>query len=295
MTAALSGDRASSRVLYTIQRITDRDEIRAWLQDDRVYAAYALAQLDERLFPASDWYAAEGPDGRALVMHSRSGLGRAFFATGDPLALDALLSLHPGPRFSFGSLKPEHRRVAEKFFFFTRPQTMLRMSVAHESFRPSAGATTRLSGADLSAINRLYSAEGAPSNYRPQHIDDAVYYGVVRDGLLVSIAGTHVISDAERIGVVGNVFTHPAYRGRGFGAAATSATTAELLRRDALVVLTVEAENGPAISVYRRLGYDVACTLHETPLLRKEPFGTFSLVRRALARWRGQGTEVVAR
>ena len=75
------------------------------------------------------------------------------------------------------------------------------------------------------------------------------------NGRLVSAAGTHVVSPAARLAVVGNVLTHLDYRGRGFATAVTGAVTAELLRTCDQVVLNVRADNPPAINAYRRLGY----------------------------------------
>jgi GNAT superfamily N-acetyltransferase len=297
MTATLSrrSDRAHS--VYKIERLSDPDAIRELLLPDRAYSAYALAQLEPALFRLAEWYTASGPDGRALLLHSRGGLGRALFTLGHPTALEAALSLHPGPRFSFGSLRPEHRSVIQKYFVFTRPQTMLRMSVSSEAFRPSESSAVRLTGRDISQVNRLYAAESGSSSYQPRHIDEGVYHGVFIDGFLVSIAGTHVVSYSEGVAVVGNVFTHPMYRGGGLATIATGATTATLLERCPLVVLTVESENEPAVRVYKRLGYETRCTLHETPLIRKEPVGALSLVRRIFAarRGRGEGKEIVSR
>jgi len=290
-------DRQATRTMYAVQRLTNPDEIRALLAPERAYAAYALAQLEPGLFELSEWYVATGPERRALIVHSRSGLGRAFFALGDPQALDVVLSLHPGPRFTFGSLRPEHRPVVERHFILTRGQTMLRMSVTAETFEPVQGEAVRLHSRDISPINRLYSSEGGPTSYSPRHIEDGVYYGVLVDGRLASIAGTHVISPAEGVAVVGNVFTHPRHRDRGLATIATSAVTQALLQKCALVVLTVEANNDPAVRVYRRLGYGPECTLHETPLIRKEPLGLLSLTRRLIAGWRGrhQGRKVAVR
>ena len=53
-------------------------------------------------------------------------------------------------------------------------------------------------------------------------------------------------------------------------------------------MLTVEKENEPAVRIYQRLGYETQCTLHETPLIRKEPVGAVSFVRRVFAGWRGR-------
>jgi predicted GNAT family acetyltransferase len=75
------------------------------------------------------------------------------------------------------------------------------------------------------------------------------------NGRLISAAGTHVVSPAARLAVVGNVLTLTEHRGRGFATAVTSAVTAELLRTCDEVVLNVRADNPPAINAYRRLGY----------------------------------------
>ena len=288
MTATVSRGEEAADTSYTVEPLRDPAAIREILQSDRPYAAYALAQLDPKMFRLNEWFRASGPSGTAMLLHSRSGIGRALFAVGDPRALEAALKLHPGPRFAFGSLYPEHRPIVDKYFIVTRPQSMQRMSIATETFRPVDGPAIRLNGRAAAAVNRLYSIEGGPTAYRPSHLEEGVYYGAEIDGRLVSIAGTHVVSNDEGVAVVGNVFTHPRYRGGGLATAVTSAVTQEVLQYCDLVVLTVEEDNAPALHVYDQLGYQPECTLHETPLIRKDPFGLTSLVRRTIAGWRGR-------
>ena len=104
MTATLSRDREDSRAEFTVRRIGDPGTLRELLARDRPYAAYAVAQLDPMRFRQSEWFEAVGPDNvRGIVVHSNSGLGRALFADGDPRAVEVILSLHPGARFTFGS------------------------------------------------------------------------------------------------------------------------------------------------------------------------------------------------
>lgn len=295
---AVSREGQASKAMYTIERVHDPAALRPLFEGDAAYSAYALAQLDAALFEKNEWLLTASEGGQqALLVHSRSGLGNALFATGDPEALDVALSLHPGPRFSFGSLRLEHRPIVEKYFILTRPQMMARMQITAETFRPVEGSVMRLGPAELQNVNSLYSIEGGPAAYRESHLVDGTYHGVFVGGELISIAGTHVVSRAERTAVVGNVFTHPRYRGHGFATVATSAVTSELLSDCDLVVLTVETKNDPAVAIYTKLGYKAVCSLHETPLIRKEPLGAVSLARRAIAGWRGRkdGTEVVVR
>ncbi len=288
---------AAARADYIISELTDPAAIRRLLEPHRPYTAYALAQLDPQMFPRNRWYLSAGANGQALLVHTKSPLGRALFALGDATALDAVLSLHPGPRFAFGSLMLEHKPIVSKYFLMTRPKVMLRMTVTSDTFRPAEAAAQRLATSDVSALNRLYSIDGGPTAYRAEHLIDAVYYGVYEGRQLISIAGTHVVSGAERIAVAGNVFTHPRHRGRGLAKATTSAVTQQLLEDCDLVALTVEEENEPAVAVYSGLGYESQCKLHETPIVRKEPIGAASFVRRAIAGWRGrrEGKEVVTR
>src|SRR3990172_902388 len=171
MTAVLDRGRETEHVAFTVERATDPGALREMLAD-RAYAAYAIAQLEDRRFPLSEWYVATGPEGRrGIVVHSASGLGRALFAEGDAAAVDAILSLHPGSRFTFGSVRPEHFKTIERYFVALRKGNMMRMAVRAESFKPEDGEAVRFTGADSAEVNRLYSTEGGPTAYTPSHLN----------------------------------------------------------------------------------------------------------------------------
>src|SRR5438270_173437 len=73
---------------------------------------------------------------------------------------------------------------------------------------------------------------------------------------LVAAAGTHVVARRYGIAAVGNVYTRPEARGRGYGAATTARVVADLLAvgmRE--VILNVAAGNEPARRIYARLGF----------------------------------------
>ena len=280
---------------YTVGRLADRDEIRRLLEARRPYAAYALGQLDPILFKLTEWWRSRGDGNSALALHSRGGLGNATFLMGEASALDAILRLHPGPRHSFLTCEPHHLDTVLRHFDLEQRQTMIRMQVTADTMKPAHADVRRLTGRDARAINRLYRTDGVPSFYSSRQIDDSVYFGAERNGRLVSVAGTHVISSSSGISVVGNVYTHPDDRGRGLAQATTSAVTELLLRSCREVVLSVDPTNVPAVRAYARLGYVEVARLIEGAARRRDSSGAVSVSRRFIARLRGGGGREVVR
>lgn len=274
---------------FVVQSLDDPNRIRALLRPRVEYTAYALGQLEPGLFERTKWYWAKGSSGTALVLHSRGGLGDATFIMGDPDGVAAILAIHPGNAQTYATCQPQHLRALQRVYRLAHQQPMIRMSVTRETFRPHSNVpAVFLSGLDIRRINALYGSEGGPSYYVPEHIDAGVYRGIVSEGRLVAIAGTHVVSHHERVAVVGNVFTHPMYRGRGYATAATSAVTQALLEDCDTVVLTVDPKNAPAVAAYERLGYREVCQLVEASAARHDPFGLGAALRRWRANVRGR-------
>jgi ribosomal protein S18 acetylase RimI-like enzyme len=213
-------------------------------------------------------------------------LGRTTIVAGDPAALGAALSLHPGPRRSYLSTgAPEHLTILHSAYTVTAPLTMMRMTVTAPDFAPAGADARLLRGLDVRALNGLYATGGGPTGYRAGHIDQGVYYGTFENRRLVAAAGTHLVAPHAGVAVVGNVYTHPSYRGQGLATQVTSAVTAHLFDRGCpLVTLTVAPENAPALHAYGQLGYCRGATIVEAKLKRRSVFGLRPLARRWLAR-----------
>jgi ribosomal protein S18 acetylase RimI-like enzyme len=274
---------------FVVRRLREREEIRRLLRPRLEYAAYALGQLEPGLFERTRWYTARGETGTAVVAHSHGGLGEATFVMGDPDAALAILAIDPGGPATFATCQPVHLDAMARVYRLSHQQPMVRMAVRRETFRPyQRFETVRLTGLDVRRVNALYSTEGGATYYAPEHLDAGLYRGVVVEGKLVAIAGTHVVSPQERVAVVGNVFTHPAYRGRGYAKAATSAVTEALLELCDVVVLTVDPRNRPAVAAYRQLGYTEVCELVEASATRRDLFGVAAAWRRLRAAFRGR-------
>lgn len=293
----------TARTAFTVHALRSPSAIRERLEPHRGYAAYAIGQLAPRLFPyVRCWYAmgeaaGAGHSAEGLVLHSSGGLGEAAFTLGDPTAVDAILRLHRGPHQNFATCAEDHLPVLDRYFRVTQHQLMARMLVNGETFEPPRipdghVRVRHLRAEDARTVNRLYNTEGAPTFYSAAHIDSSFYHGVFYDGRLVAVAGTHVVSPEEGVAVVGNVFTHPRYRGRGYATLATGSTTAAILETCKDVVLTVDPRNIPAVRAYWRLGYTEVCRLIEAPVTRRDLFGLGAAAGRLSAWWRGRSRGV---
>ncbi len=126
----------------------------------------------------------------------------------------------------------------------------------------------------LNPSNKLHVAEFARLKKvqgRLLSLDEAVellktfrYYGSFHRDKLVSIACSYL--RLPEVWVIGDVFTHPDYRGLGYGKIVTSAITRDSITSGAKAFLHVREDNKPAIRIYEKLGYRV---------LREKPWITY--------------------
>jgi ribosomal protein S18 acetylase RimI-like enzyme len=235
--------------------IADRALLRAFLERDRLFAAYAICDLEDREFGRTRWGAAWSGEDLVAVVLEYGGLSpQPLFVLGEPDGIERILTDLIHPRSAYVAARSEHLAAVEAMYRVDSGPPMVRMWVDRSTFRPASTPVQRLLPVEIGELNRLYQL-GFASWLPASTIGDGVYYGVRVNGRLVAAAGTHVISPTARLAVVGNVMTHAEYRGRGFATAVTGAVTAELLRTCDQVVLNVRSDNPPALAVYRRLGY----------------------------------------
>lgn len=284
------------------------DRIRPFLWANRFFADYALGDLDPAHFQFTEWFGAE-VDGelRALVMLYNDLQPPILFALGEARGLEAVLERAVKlPQVSL-SIREEHLPAIEKYYL-TELVPMLKMALLPEDFRPATkpgGVTltvaqglwttseiphcaaaqndndasserrealimTRLSVTHMPQLEALY-AHGGGDAFRQRSLELGVFYGVFDNRRLVSVAGTHIVSDNERIAALGNVMTDPDYRGQGLATMATSAVCEELLDRGIeLIGLSVSRSNTAAIRVYETIGFKLRLPFFEGTAMRRE-------------------------
>jgi GNAT superfamily N-acetyltransferase len=253
-TVALDRDRSAGRLVA--ETTTDQGLIRSFLLRDRLYAAYALADLEDRERGRARWgIARSGGEVVSLVLEYGGPSPQPLFIAGRDDGIEAILRDVIKPPIAYLAFLPANDRAVETRYRMEPGPQMVRMWVARETFRTVFDPGVEpLTSSDVGELNRLYRL-GFGSWLAPQAIGEGVYYGIRVNGRLVAAAGTHVIGRNARIAVVGNVLTQPEFRGRGYAQATTAAVTARLLEFCDHVVLNVRSDNPPALNAYRRLGY----------------------------------------
>jgi ribosomal protein S18 acetylase RimI-like enzyme len=250
--------------MWSSLQLTDRELILSILEVDRLYAAYAIGDLEPVMFAQCTWAGASRADRwQALALHYRGLEPPAFFLAGDPNGLRAILETVLCPDRVYITCRAEHLSLAQEFYWWEEVEPMWRMALEPHDLRAVADGCIRLAREHVDDILGLY-AHGGGDAFSPLQVELGVFYGILVDGQLVATAGTHLVSPTYGVAAVGNVFTHPDHRGRGYGTAATSAVVTDLLRRGIRdVVLNVARDNDAAIHVYEKLGFRRYCPFIE--------------------------------
>jgi predicted GNAT family acetyltransferase len=189
------------------------------------------------------------------------------FCQGEPEECDAILAeaqVVPRTASAYINVTDLLWPIVGRNFATFEPRRMSRMVLhADLSMASSSTLAVALGPDDLGALQDLYKKD-PPEFFLPEHVKDGVYFGVRQAGDLVAVAGTHVVSARGSVGAIGNVYTRPDCRGRGFAAEVTGAVARELRRRSiATIVLNVAHSNDLARRVYERLGFTEYCAFHE--------------------------------
>ena len=252
--ATATMDRAATRLVT--EATTDRALLKAFLDRDRIFAAYALADLEDAEPGRSRWgIARAGDEVVSLVLEYGGPSPQPLFISGREDGIEAILRDVIKPSIAYVACLPANVRSVETRYRLENGPQMVRMWVDRQTFRPAFDhGVEPLASGDSGELNRLYRL-GFGSWLAPQAISEGIYRGIRVNGRLVAAAGTHVIGRRAKIAVVGNVLTQPEFRGRGYAQATTAAVTAHLLEFCDPVVLNVRSDNPPALNASRRLGY----------------------------------------
>ena len=137
----------------------------------------------------------------------------------------------------------------------------LNMVVDEDTFKPyeyGESVPVRLKVSDSKELFELLNCEDG--DWRLEDLEEFLakwrWYGIYVDGRLVSVSSAYV--RMPEVWMISAVYTHPDYRGRGYGKIVTSAITRDAINSGAKARLHVKKDNQIAIKVYRHLGYRIS-------------------------------------
>jgi GNAT superfamily N-acetyltransferase len=247
--------------------LTDLSRVRAILDRDRAWAAYALGDLSPHLVGQCSWYAPL--DGSAaLVLLYRGFNPPIVFAIGAAADVAPLFRELDAPEISL-HVEPHALTPLESAYRPTDIRTMWRMAVEPSSFRPvPTTGVISLEASDLGAVNALYergrlNGDG-PTFFHPSMLEQGMFRGIREGGDLIAVAGTHLHSAELDVCTIGNIYTRPDRRRRGLAARATSAVVSDAVAQGiGTIVLNVGQENLGARRLYEQLGFRSHCEFVE--------------------------------
>ncbi|HEX9990436.1 MAG TPA: GNAT family N-acetyltransferase [Chloroflexia bacterium] len=250
----------------------DKVEIEGFVRRNPFLHIYSLGDLDDFFWPGTVWYALK--DGKEikqiLLMYVPLKLPSLQALTEEPEEMSDLLGAasHLLPRRFYAHLSEGLANALEDEYQVNRHGIFHKMALTEPSQLQTIDTSevVSLTTADLPDLERLYSISYPGNWFDRRMLETGQYYGMRRGAGLVGVAGVHVYSEKYRVAALGNVATHPDYRGRGIATTICAKLCKSLLQKADHVGLNVKAENTYAIRAYERLGFKRIATYEECTL-----------------------------
>jgi len=257
----------------------DKDTIETFLRGNVFLNIYSLGDLDDFFWPYTTWYALTGSAGiRAVALMYTGGSLPCFHALAEDNEaiyveelLRCLMPILPR-RFHAHLILWSESILAERYCL--RPYGRHERMALKDKSQLANIDTSEAEGLSMSNLSEIRSlfATAYPGNYfEPRMLETKQYFGIRQAGELVSVAGVHVCSACYGVAALGNITTHPDYRGRGYGRIVTARVCKSLLSEIDHIGLNVKADNISAIRCYEKLGFEVIGSFGEFEVELKSP------------------------
>jgi len=247
----------------------DKDEILSFLQKNVFLHIYSIGDLDDFFWNYTTWYASKQNGEIEAIILLYSGVpSPVLLALSDDLErMKALLRsiIHLLPNRFYSHLSPGTEEVIEERFQFKPHGEHYKMALKNSPLLENVDVENviRLSKDNLEDVLQLYEFSYPGNWFDPRMLETNQYFGIREQNRLVSISGVHVYSAQYKVAALGNITTHPAYRGQGFGKAATAKLCLSLAEKVDHIGLNVKSDNQTAISLYEKLGFETICSYGE--------------------------------
>jgi ribosomal protein S18 acetylase RimI-like enzyme len=130
----------------------------------------------------------------------------------------------------------------------------------------------QLTISDITSIAGFFKIAYPGNWFDSRMINTGKYFGYFDAGDLIGIAGIHVYSPEFRIAALGNIATHPDFRGRKIAFKLTSSLCSDLKKTVDVIGLNVKSDNRAAIKCYENIGFEIRSSYDECYVRNVPPF-----------------------
>ncbi len=257
----------------------DKREIEKLLRKDDVSLhIYEIGDLDDRYWPYTIWYSLPGKEPRpVLLLYTRFSpptlLGITLNHTKKMREL-IRMTIPLLPERIYAHLSPGLLREFRKDFKIldkseddVNYHKMALKKPLQWSF-DQASQVIHLGKRQRRQVERLYRHDVGIA-FDPHMLETGYFFGLRRDGKLVSAGGVHVYSRTYGVAALGSVVTHPDFRGQGLATALCAHLCRELRKKVAHIGLNVRQNNTWAVRCYQNLGFEPVAAYQEWNLARR--------------------------
>ena len=245
-----------------IQILHSKPEIHQFLILAPELQVYSIGDLDDFFWPKTIWYSLkEGDEIKSIVLLYAGMSTPTLLAIYDKefesthLLLERIKPILP-LKF-YAHLSPNLIDVFGKQNIIESYGAHYKMALKKSPSKITDENIKRLTFADIQMVNTFY-AKAYPDNwFDPRMLETQKYFGYFVDGKLVGIAGIHVYSEEYNVAALGNIATHPDYRGKQISYKLTSHLCLDLTQSVKYIGLNVKSDNFAAISCYRKVGFEI--------------------------------------
>jgi len=239
--------------------LRDKRLIESALRQDTQLHLYELGDLDDFFWDHTAWHA-DDPLREIVLIYNAAHPPVLLALTDNPTRMQTLLNtIRPHlPKNFYAHFSDGLVDVFADDHEIESHGLHLKMSLTapHQVDAVNAGETIHLTSADLGEIKALYEISYPGNWFDERMLKTGMFFGVRREKKLVSIAGVHVYSPQYRVAALGNITTHPDFRGQGLAAITTAKLCQELRQNVDHIGLNVLASNISAIACYKKLGFE---------------------------------------
>jgi ribosomal protein S18 acetylase RimI-like enzyme len=245
-----------------IRKSRNKNEIYSFLSRNKRLNLYLIGDLDDFFWPHTTWYTALVNGKIEAVALLYSGMTPSTF-----------LLFHEGdlscPKELIRELLPE---LPEEFNVHLSPGLLehfgmeniiknygrnCRMILVKPPEIITDEKIRRLERTDLKEIEQFYCLSYPGNWFDFRMLETGKYFGYFDQGILAGIAGIHVYSPGYSIAALGNIATHPDFRGRKIAYKLTSALCSDLWNDADTIGLNVSSANSAAIKCYENAGFEI--------------------------------------